>query len=174
MRVRKHHLRAAVGSSRAAQDFVGRWVRARGISLPQDFTLIPITDELLDDIEELYNLEEPDPFPHFSKLSAGLAAALAQSSNAGVLAYVETGYLDGFGSQHAIVWLNGAVACGPRTSEKGWTDQAVMQPSPADEAINQALRHIGVWTRRGQDEFETLGLNRFRDTEGAARTDAST
>lgn len=163
-----HVLRAVIGPTGSASDFVSRWVGARAVTLPQAFMLVPVTDALFDDISELYGFNRPDPSAEFAYLSEALAEAISQSSREGQLAFIETDYFGGIGQQHAVVWDRGRVVLGPLTSETTWTGQDVIQPPASEEAINQVLRYMGVWTRGGQDEFDTLGLGEFRDTECAA------
>lgn len=44
----------------------------------------------------------------------------------------------------------------------------------ADDAVNAALRWLGVTAADGRDEFATVGLDRNRDTEAWLDDDAST
>jgi hypothetical protein len=164
-----HALRAVIGPTGSASDFASRWVAARAVALPQGFMLIPVTDALIDDISELYGSNRPDPFVELSFLSAALADAISQSSGEGPLAYIETDYFGGIGQQNAIAWDGRRVVFGPLTSETKWTGDCVIQPPASEQAINQVLRSMGVWTRGGLDEFDMLGIGEFRDTECAAK-----
>jgi hypothetical protein len=67
------------------------------------------------------------------------------------VAYVETEYFGGEGTQAATVWDRGATIFGPAEAEAG--------------PINQALRRLGVERTAGEDEFDKVGLGRHRRNE---------
>lgn len=162
-----HSLRAVIGPCPAATEFAGRWVQSHLISLPQRFGMIPVTDALFDDIQELAMLQEPRPFTEFFFLSAALAQAIGEVTRSGPLAYIETDYFGGVGRQNAAVWHKGKLVLGPLTSETPGPAAAPPFAPLSDGAINQALRYLGVWTQNGHDEFDMLELRRYRNTEAA-------
>jgi hypothetical protein len=66
-----------------------------------------------------------------------------------LFAIIETDYFGGLGDQAAAVYRG---------------DSEVMVPmSGASGPINEALRVLGVRRAVGMDEFDTVGLGRFRD-----------
>ena len=66
-----------------------------------------------------------------------------------LFAVIETDYFGGVGDQAAAVYRG---------------DKEVMAPAVgAVGPINQALRHLGVQAAAGTDEFDAVGLGRFRD-----------
>lgn len=66
-----------------------------------------------------------------------------------LFAVIETDYFGGRGDQAAAVYHG---------------DREVMAPSVgAVGSINEALRHLGVRASPSVDEFDTVGLGRFRD-----------
>ena len=73
-----------------------------------------------------------------------------------MLAYIETNYFGGAGSQAA------AVLSGDRILMRA-AIPVTRNPAQKDDPINAALRMLGVQTTAGEDEFDTLGLRRFRD-----------
>lgn len=149
-----HALEALVGQTHAVAEFASRWVRARVVGLPQNFALVPLSVALREDIEELVGTDKQGRFLAFAALSDAVAEAVAEASSAGALAHIETEYFGGVGEQRAVVWEQGRVTLGPLEDE---------------HAVNAALRRLGVWTDGTADEFDTLGLSRFRDTETAGR-----
>ena len=163
-----HTLRAVIGPIPPVTEFAGRWVQANLISLPQRFGLVPMTAALLADIQELAMLDEPDPFVEFAHLPAALVQAMTEATRSGPLAYVETDYFGGIGRQTAIAWNKGRLELGPLTSETAVADPVYPAPPISEGAINQALRYLGVWRQNGHDEFDMLGLGKYRSTEGAA------
>jgi hypothetical protein len=94
-----HVLHAVIGPKASLSAFAGNWHGARVIDLPQSFGLVPLTSSLHDDIVELASIDRPDPIPGFERLSAGLEEVLRQASNIGQLAYIETDYFGGIGTQ---------------------------------------------------------------------------
>ncbi|PXA91489.1 hypothetical protein DMC47_25625 [Nostoc sp. 3335mG] len=91
-------------------------------------------------------------------MSEGLETSLRQASVGGQLAYIETNYFGGAGSQAAALFRDGAVVM--RAAKP--IDRL---PAHEDHPINSALRHLGVAASRDMDEFDALGLGRFRDLE---------
>jgi hypothetical protein len=157
-------LHAVIGPRVAVEEFSNRWRLAYSISLPQKFVMIPFTAALFDDIAELVNISDPDPFPEFERLSASAEIVLSEVSQFGVLGYIETDYFGGYGTQSAIAWNKGKILLGVLKSEITSYEATTTGRS----AINQVLSALGVWTDRKKDEFDMLGLGNFRDTESAA------
>jgi hypothetical protein len=65
------------------------------------------------------------------------------------LAYIEAEYFGGEGGQSGIIWKDGK-----RTAEFAYRQ----------EVINNVLRYFGIIANENQDEFDTLGLGRHRNT----------
>ncbi|WP_124541583.1 hypothetical protein [Piscinibacter terrae] len=88
----------------------------------------------------------------FNNLSQQLLLKLSDASAGCTLVYFETEYFGGIGSQGAAAFRDGALIFGPQAGEFG--------------PINQALTLLGVHVAApAQDEFETVGLHRYRRTE---------
>ncbi len=66
-----------------------------------------------------------------------------------LFAIIETDYVGGVGTQAAAVYHGERVVMRPESAVSG--------------PINTALRHLGVVAGSGVDEFDTVGLGRFRD-----------
>jgi hypothetical protein len=66
------------------------------------------------------------------------------------VAFLAAEFFGGSGSQAVIGWQDGRLAFGPL--------QAI-------DAINQALRWLGIDSAGHRDEFDALHLGRHRDTE---------
>lgn len=117
------------------------------VELPQDYILIPFSDAF----REIYQI----PFlPLTDEDLVGLPDELnslcARLSETGELAYVEAEYFGGTGEQSSAVWKGGECV-----------GLFAFEPS----AINLALQLIGVNRDGMVDEFDALGLGRYRDTE---------
>jgi hypothetical protein len=162
-----HVLHAVICSREAVEEFSSRWILAYPISLPQNFVMIPFTAALFDDIAELMNISDPDPFVEFERLSASAEIVLRDASKFGMLGYIETGYFGGCGTQSAIAWSKGKILLGALKSEITWNGKSYEETPTCKSAINQVLSVLGVWTDQKKDEFDMLGLGNFRDTESA-------
>ena len=90
--------------------------------------------------------------------------ALIQAAGGGQLAYIETNYFGGTGSQAAAVFSAGEVIM--RASRP-----ISREPVRRNDPINTALRVLGVQALAGEDEFDAIGLSRFRDLESLGLTE---
>ncbi len=73
--------------------------------------------------------------------------ALEGAARPGPLAYIETDYAGGVGTQAGVLLERGKVVLGPVEGEG---------------TVNRLLNAIGVWHRPGEDEFDALSLGRYR------------
>ncbi len=137
-----YYLQAAIGK-RIDERISAPDGHVRIVSLSDEFSLVPITDELFD------ALGGGVPGPHFEKLSPAVEQWVKELSRFGPIAYVEAEFSGGVGSQSAVVYDSGAV---------------IVHPIHSTDAINQALRHLGASKGDATDEFEALGLPMHRNT----------
>lgn len=72
------------------------------------------------------------------------------------MVYVETEYFGGVGEQSATAFVDGREAVAPQRARGG------------GGAINQALRAIGTVRSAELDEFDTVGLGRWRSMDDYA------
>ncbi|HTE25817.1 hypothetical protein [Flavitalea sp.] len=119
---------------------------AQVVSLSQELGLVPMTEALFDEIN-LCGLTED--LPGFVLMTVGAEMQILKLFPVGEIAYVEADYFGGNGSQSAVVWANG------RRSEI-YMDK--------HNAINFALKSLGISKKSHGDEFEALNLGRHRDT----------
>lgn len=131
--------------------------------LRQDFALLPVTPQLVQELTGSppdYTTDEPSPEqPFMLLLSPALTEILGRWSLRGPVAYAEAEFAGGAGHQAAAVWLDGALAWGPRF------DAAFDGPRP-EWPINAALIKLGAEPGRWIDPFAELGLHVERSTEG--------
>jgi hypothetical protein len=123
--------------------------RAQVCHLAQGMAMIPLTDGLLEEVQETFG-QSGEPFPEFEKLSASVVEWLRKLSEKSLVAYVEAEFWGGTGSQSAVVWQHGRV---------------VVPPVQSQQAINQTLKLFGVEVGNERDEFNALWLGRHRLTE---------
>jgi hypothetical protein len=128
---------------------------ARLVQLRQGLVMLPMTDELFDEVRNPAAGPEPRVF---WKLPAGFDRTLQAWSAAGPVAYVEAEYFGGAGEQRAAAWAESRLVLGPITEH---SDQPISNGSP----VSQALRLLGAARGSYLDEFEAVGLNVRRDTD---------
>jgi hypothetical protein len=153
-----HHIHGFIGRwdelLKAAERLPGALVK----SLPLSYGFLPVTDHLAGD-------DEPAPFGELERLTARLGAWAEEISGQFPLAYVETDYFGGEGSQVAMVWAGGEVVFGPVRTSDLREGGKFPRTKLLEGAINRALRHIGVERGAKRDEFDALGLGQHRSNE---------
>jgi len=113
--------------------------------LPQGVVALPLSLELLTDLEERTAASAPVP-PGFLRLDGTTWAVGHAVARGGRFAYVETDYHAGIGDQTAAVW-----------------DGAVLLESAI--SINRALAALGVEEDGAVDRFEAICLDVMRDDD---------
>lgn len=160
-----HHIQVIIGKEEIINDFKSRWIQAYKLSLKQGFALIPLTDDLLDDITELMDNGKEKPYPPFYQLNASLDELLKSESHKRQLAYLETEYFGGSGFQLAILYENQKLGLGPLKTETGWNQKRMLYETLPEgkAAINQVLERIGVRRIGEKDEFDSIDLGFYRN-----------
>jgi hypothetical protein len=149
-----HHIQGFIASADNLTKAATTLEFARVVSLMEGFEFLPVT-------ELLFSGDEIVVFNYFERLTDRLARWAQECSRFFALAYIETDYFGGVGSQAAIVWKDGIVAFSPV-----WTSNSGGKSTPLHEgAINRAAREIGVSRGTSLDEFEALGLDQHRDND---------
>lgn len=105
--------------------------------------LIPMTLELFAQLSS-----GDDCIGPFETLTPSVLSQLRAQLD--VFGYLETEYFGGVGHQCAGAWNREVVA---------------IPPVQADDAVNKVLRALGVMREGGRDEWDTVGLTRFRDVD---------
>ena len=142
-----HIIRAIIGKKHIIQPIAERWTYAEMLSLPQNYALIFLNDDLFDDIEELVDLENTSNYPHLSYLTDSVIEFLKENSLKGQLLYMETDYFGGYGTQAGVIFENGEM--------KG-------EPIDGDGTVNRLLGLLGVRKHLQKDEFDSLELYKYR------------
>ena len=70
------------------------------------------------------------------------------------IAHITTDYFGGSGNQSATLWVNGEIVY-HKSDEQDWS----IKP------INEVLRLMGVISKSGSDEFDTINLGKYRKNE---------
>jgi hypothetical protein len=104
----------------------------------------------------------PAAFRPFSFLSLPLLDWATRLSRRGPLAYVESDYFGGVGSQVAVVWSGGRILLEPFDSRLLMEGERVVRKGSLGGAANAALRALGVIASPPQDELQAVGLGEYR------------
>ena len=139
-----YDIQAIISSQSALEVHSASFTSARVVPLVSGFALIPITEELLDEIGA------SGDGGRFYKFTPAIADWLRSISASSAAAYVEAEFFSGVGGQGATVWSHG---------------HQLLPPTHEPEAINIALRHLGISRDTSHDEFDAVGLPRHRHTD---------
>ena len=160
-----HYIQSIVGKKESISKICSDWILAKQIDLPQGFSIIPVTDELIEDIDELSGKEATFPFDEFEKLNSNLISLLKSYNSQ--LAYIETEYWGGTGCQSAVIIDGNLNSIKPLKTESEWDnlkDKHLHTPIGV-WAINSVLKTLGIKITNQQDEFDEIRLGLFRSNE---------
>lgn len=154
-----HVITAYVAKISTLTQIAAEYRSAVVIPLGQEFGLLPITDAFRREAhapggEPIVDIVWTDEniLLQFHDITDKLAEIGVAASSMGAVAYIENEYFGGDGVQGAVVWLNGETVLGPLISAR-------MGP------ISRALSEIGVQKGTALDEFDALGLGKYRSTD---------
>lgn len=145
-----HCIKAIIGKREDVCGIADDWVRAKLIELLQGFGMVPMTIRLLEDVEELMEPSGIEEHSALDGLDGAVICLLEQYSFRTKLAYVETDYFGGYGTQGGVLFENGREKIPPQTG---------------NGTINVLLKELGVWRKPNKDEFDCLELGKFRYIE---------
>ena len=146
-----YYLQALIGKSDSLKNEPINFPSEHRVELAQGLKMILVTEELCEEIADKFPSSKAAPYEGFSVLTESLIAWAKHVSKLTPVAYIEAEYFGGAGGQSAIVWENTEVKLGPVSAEIG--------------PINQALRFLGAKVLLAHDEFDSVGLNRGRDSK---------
>lgn len=143
-----HCIQVIIGTHAAIQNIANDWIYAQEIELPQGYGMIFLTNALLDDITELFDIpDEEFGYPMLNYFTVAADQLLQEYSFRTKLAYVETDYFGGVGTQAGVLYENGRIS---------------IEPCSGAGTINLLLKELGVWCVPGKDEFDSLNLVKYR------------
>ena len=142
-----HRIRAIIGKNNTVKNIAHFWHYAEAIGLQQGYSIVFLTDALIDDITELYDEEDNLDCSGLDFLTTSVFHFLQDYSVNSQLVYIETDYFGRYGTQAGVLFEDGSMTINP-VCEEG--------------IINRLLELIGVLKYRGKDEFDSLGLGRYR------------
>jgi len=141
-----YYLQAFICKQDDTNNLTDKFEKAKKIEIGQGLSLIPMTEELFDQINEFVVSNAVDKFEY---LTDNIETKILQLIADKKFAYVEAEYFGGEGGQIAIIW----------SDQKRETFFEYGQ-----ECINRVLKEFGVKHKIGNDEFDTLELGRHRST----------
>ena len=149
-----HEIQALIGSDATTTAVVRRWSEARRLELNGGFFIVPLQPALVCQMMGsdwlLPDLDDADEAETLIVVVAPLVHSLRSSDLNGQLALVFTQYWGGPGNQAALLLTD---------------DLEFAKPIVGFGAINSVLSKLGVRADPERDEFETVGLGRWRSTE---------
>jgi hypothetical protein len=143
-----HFVTAIISSDPALDSILRSSPGSVSVPLVDGLSLVPLDDDALDSVAADYS-QTADGFTY---LSPSLAAFLADHSRHGALVYFEAEYFGGDGTQAAVAFRDG--------------HPLSPTPSSGDGAINRGLGCLGITPNGAFDEFDYVGLSRYRHTSG--------
>lgn len=143
-----HCIQIFIGEINILEKIASNWDAANMIPLKQQFAMIFLTNQFFDVIEEMANTKDTLNDDRFLLLTSAIQEQILQPySKNGMLAYLETDYFGGVGTQAGVLFENG---------------ERIEGPSDKEGIINQILRKMGVCIEPGKDEFDSVGLGNYR------------
>jgi len=141
-----YYLQAFICKTIDADCLIKMFDKAVKVDIEQNLSLIPMTEDLFDQINEFSDTVSIDSFEYLTEHIENKILLVIRERK---FSYIEAEYFGGEGGQIAIIWQNNK-------------RQKIF--SYGQDRINQVLKSFGVIANKGQDEFDTLGLGRHRTT----------
>ena len=120
--------------------------KALKVEVGQGLSLIPMTEELFDQIN---SFSPSNAIDRFQYLTEEVESRILSAIGSKHFSYVEAEYHGGQGGQIGIIW------------KEGRRQQLLAY---GQDRINQVLRYFGIVANVGQDEFSTCGFGLHRHT----------
>jgi len=141
-----HSVIGFVALNEFVHQICSKYPALRAVPLEQGFSLFPLTEDLVKSlgISHLNTSVDSDKLPN------ELTDLLSKLSALCPLLYFETDYFAGTGHQLAVVFENEMITFGPAKNVIG--------------PINDGLRWLGAKRKASDDEFDSIGLGRYRFT----------
>lgn len=157
-----HCIQALIGPVDVLAEVKARFSFAVSCPLAQGLALVPITDRFADALKSIAQNAGETPLPMSGEIVPGVAALASELSRTAPIVHAATFLFGGTGGQDAVVWIDGEVVLNIGDDE----DRMSAWP---DSPISRALRRIGVLAAAGEDEFDAIGLGRYRSNEAWER-----
>lgn len=161
-----HHINAIIGSRISLAPLISKLGGPPPTELDFGLVIVPLDEERLDALA----MSDEGPHEGFTYLKPRLVEAVSRLLGSGRALYIETDYFGGIGGQAAALFEDGAMTWQRHLT----TEQTTEKPSwfgrlfgarrdlPSKSPISHGLQVLGVDALPGSDEFDRLGLGRFR------------
>jgi hypothetical protein len=163
-----HHITAIIGSRQVLRGLIDRFGDPGPTALPFDLVIIPLGYQRHDALA----MSVTPAFEGFIYLKPEKADAIGRAVGDGRALYVETEYFGSMGQQAAALFEDGVMVWqGARSTFEPYKPKSIRERlfgQPAETArspISQGLARLGVVASIGLDEFDSVGLGRFRSLE---------
>ena len=143
-----HNIKAIIGKREDVQKLADELFRAKMIGLPQNFGMIMLTEKLYEDMEVLSgDFFRDDPCSELEGFDKTVAWILERYSPHTKLAYIETDYFGGVGTQGGVLYSDG---------------RELMSARVGEGTINALLKELGALEKPNMDVFNCLELGHYR------------
>jgi hypothetical protein len=166
-----HCINALIGTPRALSELAERFGAPAPTELEFGLVILPLDEDRLDALAT----STQATYAGFTYLTPAMGEAIAGAAMHGALIYIETEYFGGTGGQAAALIEGGGI--GWLDSETDFPEDQQSSPAitiptflrppdvPVKSPINRGLAALGVPRDENRDEFDRIGLVRFRSLE---------
>lgn len=140
-------LKAYLGKEENLIPMLEKYSQSQKVQLNNEIFMIPMTDELFDQINEM---KHSSGISTFEFLTENIEQKTIQVIENRELAYVESEFFGGQGGHIGIIWKNG---------KRDFLTES------DKSSMNKILKRLGVNRTLLKDEFENVGLDKNRYTE---------
>jgi len=142
-----YSLKAYLGKEENLNPILEKYSESKKVNLNEGISMIPMTDELFDEINEM---KPSSGISTFEFLTENIENKTIQIIENREVAYVESEFFGGQGGHIGIIWRNG---------KRDFLTES------DKSSMNKILKRLGVNRTLLKDEFEKVGLAKNRHTE---------
>ncbi|SKC73606.1 hypothetical protein [Ohtaekwangia koreensis] len=142
-----YYLQAFIGRDEDLKIIEKSFEHANVIALVDHIALLPLTEELYNEIN---NYQKSESIDTFEFLTTETERQILQIIQHKMIAYVEAEYFGGMGNQCGIIWRDG---------------KRIFKKLAEQDVINIILNQFGIKRSKSLDEFDIVGLGRYRNTK---------
>ncbi len=139
-------LQAFIGRQSDLKIISAKYDNAQVVSVGQEISIIPMTEDLFDEINALSISEDINSFTF---LTTNIEQEILKLIDNNSIGYIEADYFGGEGGQIGILWKD---------------KRRLKLFDKTHNTINSILKYFGTTAHFGKDEFDTLNLGRHRET----------
>ncbi len=140
-------MKAFIGRKENLTPIRDKYSNSNLVDLSDEISMIPMTEELFDEINQLDTFSGISSFEFLTENIENKTLDLIGDKK---LAYVESDFFGGQGGHAGLIWKDG---------------QREFIGDFKKSTMNEILKKLGVIRNGNQDEFETIRLDKHRNTE---------